>query len=158
MKKAQVPNSTPEPPKPSPSQVVVSDEAVMAQIDEARSADALELLIARLPEGPLTKRAKAKAEALKKTQVATLPPKPTPTSPSDEKPTDSSAFEQTWVSLKTSKDTKALKAFLDSLPADSRLRGEVEARIEQRSNRRHCRRVRTKSHGTLSRPASTAQR
>ena len=130
LKKAQAPAATPEPPKPSPSQVVVSDEAVMAQIDEARSADALELLIARLPEGPLTERAKAKAEALKKTQVATLPPKPTPTSPSDEKPTDSSAFEQTWVSLKTSKDTKALKAFLDSLPADSRLRGEVEARIE----------------------------
>jgi uncharacterized caspase-like protein len=54
------------------------------------------------------------------------------------KPTESSAFEQTWRFLKTSTDSKALKAYLDSLTADSPLRRDVEARIEEvRSSTTH---------------------
>ena len=59
------------------------DEAVAEMmIDAATSADFLAPLIAKLPDGPLKERAKARAAALKATQMANLtprPPKPGPT-------------------------------------------------------------------------------
>ena len=58
------------------------DEAFAAMIDAATSADLLAPLIAKLPDGPLKERAKARAAALKATQMANLtprPPKPAPT-------------------------------------------------------------------------------
>ena len=59
------------------------DEAVVEMmIDAATSADFLAPLIAKLPDGPLKERAKARAAALKATQMANLtprPPKPGPT-------------------------------------------------------------------------------
>ena len=58
------------------------DEAVAEMmIDAATSADFLAPLIAKLPDGPLKERAKARAAALKETQMANLtprPPKPRP--------------------------------------------------------------------------------
>ena len=49
-----------------------SDENLARMIDAATSADWLTPLIAGLPDGPLKERAKARAEALKKAQVANL--------------------------------------------------------------------------------------
>ena len=60
------------PPKPA----VAYDETLAAMIDNADSADFLATLIAGLPDSPLKERAKARVEALKKTEVANLPPKP----------------------------------------------------------------------------------
>jgi WD40 repeat protein/uncharacterized caspase-like protein len=87
--KAQTPSVAPEPPKPEPASKPpgavaalttpsISDGAIAASIDAATSADQLTLLLAILPEGPLKEQAKARAEALKKTQTAALiaaPPK-----------------------------------------------------------------------------------
>ena len=53
------------------------DEAVAEMtIDAATSADFLAPLIAKLPDGPLKERAKARAAALKATQMANLTPRP----------------------------------------------------------------------------------
>ena len=54
-----------------------------------------------------------------------------PPAPAVAKPADPPAFERTWSFLATSADPGALKAFLDSLPVDSPLRGQVEARIAE---------------------------
>ena len=63
-------------------------DTLATMIDGAESADWLTPLVAGLPEGPLKERAKARVEALKKTQLANLtpePPKPAPTTPSTER-------------------------------------------------------------------------
>ena len=54
-----------------------------------------------------------------------------PPAPAVAKPADPSGFERTWSFLETSADPGALTAFLDSLPVDSPLRVQVEARIAE---------------------------
>ena len=92
-KQMQVAHLTAEPPKLAIDEKAVSleaapDPALARMIDAATNADWLTPLIAGLPEGPLKERAKARAEALRKTQVAKLPPeppKPAPTTASAER-------------------------------------------------------------------------
>lgn len=59
-----------------------SDEIVGALIDQFASSEQLELIVARLPDGALKERARARLEALKAKQVASLEPKPAPSRPS----------------------------------------------------------------------------
>ena len=65
-----------------PAASAAPDEAFAAMIDTATSADVLASLIAKLPDGPLKERAKARrAEVLKETEIANLTPdvqKPSP--------------------------------------------------------------------------------
>ena len=77
LKKQQAASVAPEPARPSPSPAAsASDDAVAAMIDAATTTDQLAALIAKLPEGALRERAKARADALKGSQIANLAPEP----------------------------------------------------------------------------------
>jgi caspase domain-containing protein len=91
------------------SSVSASDENLARMIDAATSADWLTPLIAGLPEGLLKERAKARAEALRKTQV-----KPTPNDLADIPPSslcsDALNFARTDFDLHTQYAAKVVEA------------------------------------------------
>ena len=73
---------------PAPAAPSISEGVITAIINGATTADQLTSLIANLPEGPQKERAKARAEALKQTQTASLtaqPSSPAAASPSAER-------------------------------------------------------------------------
>ena len=61
---------------PAPATPSISEGTITAIINATTTADQLTSLIANLPEGPQKERAKARAEALKQTLTASLPPQP----------------------------------------------------------------------------------
>jgi hypothetical protein len=107
-------------------------------IDAATSADILAPLIAKLPDGPLKERAKARAEALKNFPVANLPPVPPQPSPSG--PCDVLVDENSNANAVLAKDIdaglQACEAAVAGHPDELRFARLLQVAQEQRAFQR----------------------